>query len=119
MINIACKITCIRSLRFKLHDESIELLTSVRYVPDLKRNLIYGEFDKKGYVFREEQGILKVIKGSKEVLRGRKKQGMFTLEAEVISGSADFASIKPVSKITLWHMRLVNVSERGLVELGK
>ena len=50
--NKACKIAGIGSVRFKLHDESIRLLTEVRYVPDLKRNLIsLGEFDKKGYVF--------------------------------------------------------------------
>lgn len=44
----ACKIVSVGSVRFKLHDESIRLLTEVRYVPDLKRNLIsLGEFDKK------------------------------------------------------------------------
>lgn len=40
-------------MRFKLHDESIKLLTGVRYVPDLKKKFIsLGEFDNKGYVFR-------------------------------------------------------------------
>ena len=46
--NKACKIAGVGSVRFKLHDESIRLLTEVRYVPDLKRNLIsLGELDKK------------------------------------------------------------------------
>ncbi|MCI30219.1 hypothetical protein A2U01_0051428, partial [Trifolium medium] len=82
--NKACKITGVGSVRFKLHDESIRLLTEVRYVPDLKRNLIFhGEFDKKGYVFKREKSILRVMQGSKEVLRGMKKQGLYTLEAEV------------------------------------
>lgn len=68
---------------FKLHDESIKLLTGVN-LPDLKRNFIFlGEFDKKGYVFKGEQGILKVMKGSKEVLGGMKKQDLYTLEDEV------------------------------------
>ena len=50
--NKAYKIIGIEYVRFKLHDESIKLLTGVRYVPDLKRNLIsFGEFDKKIYVF--------------------------------------------------------------------
>ena len=45
----ACKITGVGYVRFKLHDESIKLLTEVSYVPDLKRNFIsLGEFDKKG-----------------------------------------------------------------------
>ena len=47
-INKACKIVSVGFVRFKLHDESIKLLTEVRYVLDLKRNLIsLGEFDKK------------------------------------------------------------------------
>ena len=118
--NKACKIAGVRSVRFKLHDESIRLLTEVRYVPDLKRNLIsLGEFDKKGYVFQGEKSILRVMKGSKEVLRGVKKQGLYTLVAEVVSGSTNVASTKPLSKTEIWHMRLGHVSERGLVELGK
>lgn len=59
------------------------------------------------------------MKGPKEVLRGVKKQDLYTLEVKVVSGSADVASIKPLSKTKFWHMRLGNVSERGLVELGK
>lgn len=72
--NRACKTAGIGYVIFKLYDESIRILIDARYVPNLKINLIYlGEFDKKGYVFRREQGILRVIKGSKEVLRDVKK----------------------------------------------
>ena len=78
--NKACKITGVGSVRFKLHDETIRLLIEVRYVPDLKRNLIsLGEFDKNGYVFQGEISIPRVMKGSKEVLRGVNKQGLYTL----------------------------------------
>lgn len=45
--NKVCKIVGIGSVRLKLHDESIRLLTDVRYVLDLKRNQSLGEFDKK------------------------------------------------------------------------
>lgn len=38
--NKACKIAGTGYVRFKLHDESIRLLAEIRYVPDLKRNLI-------------------------------------------------------------------------------
>ena len=118
--NKSCKIAGIGSVRFKLHDESIRLLTEIRYVPDLKRNLIsLGEVDRKGYVFQGEKSILRVMKGSKEVLRGVKKQGLYTIEAEDVSGSTNVASMKLMSKTGLWHMRLGHVSERGLVELGK
>lgn len=95
-------------------------MTYVRYVSELKRLLIsLGEFDKKEYIFKREQSILRVMKGSMEVLRGIKKQGMYTLEAEVVSGLEDVASIKPVSKTELCYKRLGHVSERGLVEFSK
>lgn len=82
--------------------------------------MIYlGEFNKKVYVFIGEQDILRVIKELKEVLRGGKKKGLYTLEAEVVSSYVYFASTKPVSKKKLWHMILVHVNERGLVELVK
>ncbi|XP_050902779.1 uncharacterized protein LOC127115231 [Lathyrus oleraceus] len=105
--NKVCKIAGVGSMRFKLHDESIRLLAEVRYAPDLKRNLIsLGEFDKKRYVLQGDKSILKVMKGSKEVLRGVKKQGLYTLEAEFVCGCADVASMKPLSKKEIWHMRL-------------
>src|SRR3954462_15817515 len=111
--NKACRIASVGSVRFKLHDESIRLLTEVRYVPELKRNLLsLGEF-------QGDKSILRAMKGLKEVLRGVKKQGLYTLEAEVVSGSTNVASTKPLSKTEIWHMRLGHVSERGLVELGK
>lgn len=46
--NKICKIIRIRSVKFKFHDESIKLLSGIRYVHDLKRDIIFfGEFDKK------------------------------------------------------------------------
>lgn len=52
-------------------------------------------------------------------MRGGNKQGLYSLDDAVVSGSVDFASMKPMSKTELWHMRLGHVSEKGLVELGK
>src|ERR1044072_8002533 len=88
--NKACKIADVGFVRFKLHDDSIRLLTEVRYVPDLKRNLIsLSECEKNEYVFRGEKSILRVMKGSKKVLRGVKKQDLYALEDEVVSGSTN------------------------------
>ena len=89
-------------------------------VPDLKRNLIsLGELDKKGYVFRGEKGLLKVINGSMVIMRGIKKNGLYSLEAEVVIGSMANITARTLSKTELWHMRLGHVSERGLIELEK
>lgn len=61
--NKSSKIAGIGSIRFKLHDGNERLLTEVRYVPNLKRNLIsLGELDKIGYMFKGENLELLVVK---------------------------------------------------------
>ena len=47
--NVVCKIVGIRNVNLKLHDGTIRELREVRYVPELKRNLIYlGMLDQMG-----------------------------------------------------------------------
>lgn len=86
--NKPCKIEGIGSIRFKFHDGAERILTEVRYVPELKRNLIsLGEFDKRGYVFKGEKGILNVIKDSMVVMRGIMENGLYSVDGEVVIGS--------------------------------
>jgi len=55
----------IGDIKIKMHDGTIKTLTSVRYVPDLKKNLIsLSELDKNGYFNRGDGGVLKVTRGS-------------------------------------------------------
>jgi len=52
-------------VRFKLHDGAKRVIKNVRLVLDLKRNLIsLSEFNKHGYVFKGENEVMKVLKGS-------------------------------------------------------
>ena len=116
--NKPCKIAGIRSIRFRLYDGVERLLIEVRYAPNLKRILIsLGELDKKGYVFKGEQGLLKAVKGSMVVMKGIKKNGLYSLEGDIVIGSTTSISEKLVSKTELWHMRLGHVSEKGLIKL--
>ena len=118
--NKPCNIARIGTIQFKFHDGVERILQEVRYVPKLERNLIsLGELDKKGYTFKGENGILKVIKGSMVVIRGCKKNGLYSVEGSVVTSSVASVSNKVQSKSELWHKRLGHVSERGLIELGK
>jgi len=51
--NHECNIKGIGDIKIKMHDGIIRTLISVRYVPELKRNLIsLGELDKNGDSYR-------------------------------------------------------------------
>ncbi|KAF3665063.1 Beta-glucosidase 13 [Capsicum annuum] len=61
--NTPCKITGIRKIRIKMFDGVVRTLGDVRYVPDLKRNLIsLSTLDSNSYRCIGEGGVLKVTK---------------------------------------------------------
>jgi len=90
-------------VRFKLHDGHERVIKNVRLVSDLKRNLIsLSEFDKQGYVFKGENGVLKVLKGSMIFMKGMQKNGLYSLIGALVMGSAATVSVIRLSKTELW-----------------
>ncbi|GFZ11293.1 heat shock protein 18.2 [Actinidia rufa] len=68
---------------------SFVTLTEVRHVPNLRKNLIsIGMLDAKGCSFDASRGILRVSKGNKEMLWGKKTRGLYRLEGNVQIGGA-------------------------------
>lgn len=117
--NKSCKILGIGSVRIKMFDGMERLLQGVRFVPELKRNLIsLGTFDQNGFVFKAEGGILKHLKGALVVMKGRRNNGLYSLIGCTIIGSVAFTSTQHMDKAQLWHRRLGHVSEKGLIELS-
>ena len=58
----ACKTMGIGTIQLKNHDGSIQVLTDVRYVPNLKKNLIsLGVLESKGITITLRDGFLKVV----------------------------------------------------------
>jgi hypothetical protein len=61
---IPCKIVGVGSIRIRMFDGIVRELTDVRYVPELKLNLIsLGVLDSGGYKYTGQGGALKVSKG--------------------------------------------------------
>ncbi|KZV56298.1 hypothetical protein F511_00295 [Dorcoceras hygrometricum] len=117
--NRECKVMGIGSVLLKMHDGCVRTITEVRYVPDLRRNLLsIGMLDSKGFNVKIEGGTMKVIKGSLTVMRGSQDNGLYILEASTVTGSSN-AAVGGANKARLWHLRLGHVSEKGLVELSK
>lgn len=84
-----CGVMGIGDIKLKLHDGTCRTLTSVRHVPDLKRNLIsLGELDKNGYSYKEDGGVLKVSRGSLVCMKANLQNGIYILQASTLSREA-------------------------------
>ncbi|KAH9781363.1 Integrase catalytic domain-containing protein [Citrus sinensis] len=116
--NLACKVAGIGSVRIKMYDGSVKGLEQVRYVPELKRNLIsLGMIDKLGCCIKAENGELQILKDGAIIMKGCRRNGLY-----VLKGSVELPGIIAnvnSDKTRLWHMRLAHMSEKGLKELSK
>ena len=118
--NKACKIAGIGSVLIKMHDGSERVISDVRYVPNLKRNLLsIGALTLKGCSIKIDSS-LRVLKGQTVVMKGNLRNGIYYLEGKTISGNAaTVIKSDNIDQTKLWHMRLGHVSERGLYELER
>lgn len=67
--NNACKVQGVGSISLRMNNEKVVKLTKVRYIPDLKRNLIsLGTLDESGCCYKAKNGCLNVYKGNSIVL---------------------------------------------------
>ncbi|KAG8481358.1 hypothetical protein CXB51_026131 [Gossypium anomalum] len=90
--NASCKITGVGTIKVKMFDGIVRILSDVRHVPELKRNLIsLSTLDSKGYRYTAEMS-----------------------DAAVASSSL---SDDDITK--LWHMCLGHMSENGMAKLSK
>ncbi|GFZ18909.1 hypothetical protein Acr_27g0006480 [Actinidia rufa] len=76
--NTASRVVGRWSVRFCMANGRSVTLTEVRHVPNLRKNLIsIGMLDAKGCRFDASGGILRVSKGNKEMLWGKKTRGLY------------------------------------------
>ena len=118
--NKPCKVLGVGSVRIKMFSGMEKVLKGVRYIPELKRNLIsLGMIDDLGYTIKVERGDLKILKGSLIVMKGVKKNGIYSLLGNTVVGSLSTVTDSKINETMLWHRRLGHVSQRGLYELVK
>ena len=92
-------------------------LHHVRYVPELKRNLIsLGMVDQSGCTIKAENEEIHVTDKGEIVMKGVMKNGLYILVGS--SPEHGISSSVTRDKTKLWHMRLAHISERGLRELS-
>ncbi|GJS07465.1 retrovirus-related pol polyprotein from transposon TNT 1-94 [Tanacetum coccineum] len=117
--NRACAIIGIGKVRVQIKDGSSFVLENVRYIPELKRNLIsLGTLDREGYAVKLQNGRVKVIKVSLMVLSGTMKVNyVYSLDGWAKLGKASVGIQEKESLAQVWHKRLDHISEAGLREL--
>ncbi|WVZ25126.1 hypothetical protein V8G54_003670 [Vigna mungo] len=117
--NKACRVQGVGSVRLKMFDNREMVLQAVRYVPELKRNLIsISSFDLGGYTTKVEDGVMKVCSGDSVVAKGRRRNDLYILEGSTVIGHVSVAS-GTENTARLWHLRMGHISEKGLEELEK
>ena len=113
-----CKMTGIGSVQIKMFDGIIRKLNDVRYVPNLKKNLIsLGVLDASGYRIILEGGNLKVARGALVAIKGTRRGSIYYLNGTIIIGHVAVASSKEQDILKLWHMRLGHAGEKALQTL--
>ena len=92
--NKACKIQGMGIIRLKMFDDSDFLLKNVRYIPELKRNLIsVSMFDGLGYCSRIEPGMMRISHGALLIAKGSEIKGLYILEGSTVIAHASVASV--------------------------
>ncbi|KAL2464876.1 Retrovirus-related Pol polyprotein from transposon TNT 1-94 [Abeliophyllum distichum] len=98
-----------------MHNGIVKTIHNVRYVNNLKRNIIaLGVLEDEGYWYKSEGSVLKIVKGAMAVMKGLKKNGLYYLQGEALMangkshrlsfGKGPHNSLKPLAYIhdDLW-----------------
>ncbi|GKC84349.1 zinc finger, CCHC-type containing protein [Tanacetum coccineum] len=119
--NRECKIRGIGKVRVQLRDGLSFVLHNVRYIPELKINLIsLGTLKKEGFTIKLQSGKVKVINGSGVVLSGTQRDNcVYSLDGYAVTGELNTSVEEKDSLAQVLHKRLGHISEAGLQVLEK
>ncbi|KAK2987526.1 hypothetical protein RJ640_030195 [Escallonia rubra] len=84
-----CKVMGIGTIKIKIFDGIVRTLGDVRYIPDLKKNLIsLGTLDSIDWSISIKGGVMKVSKGAVVIMKGQKTENLYKLIGNTIIGGA-------------------------------
>ena len=110
------KIIGIGTVKIRIHDGTIRTLSDVRYVPDLRKNLIsLSILDLKGCRINIESSDIKVSRGALVLLKGKRTGSLYILEGSTVTGEIGRPSSVTESKSThLKRRQLGHRREKGM-----
>ena len=92
----------------------------MRYIPQLKRNLIsVGDLKTLGLVISIRDGVLKMTKGSMVIMKGVRRNNLYYLKGSTVADKVATSIDSDDDSIRLWHMRLRHTSKKSLQALSK
>jgi len=107
-----CHIKGTDTVLVKMFDGMVQELKDVRYVPQLKRNLIsVGALKALDLEVSIRDGVLKMIKGSMVVLKGARRNILYYLKGSTVIGQMTTSTNSDNDCTKLWHMRLGHTGE--------
>ena len=110
--NMSCSVVGIGIVVINTFDEMTRTLKEVKHIPDLKRNLLsLGTLDKSSYNFKVENGKLTISKGAMVIMKGQKRNGLYSLEGHTLKGLVGSMLRIETDKTILWHRRLGHLSD--------
>lgn len=96
-------------------DNCSRILNNIKYVPDLKRNLIsMGALDGCGCTIKIGKEVIKVIRGAMTIMKGSMRNGLHVLVGLTTTYNATKIGDNLIRSTELWNLRLRYVSNRGL-----
>nr|GEY43727.1 retrovirus-related Pol polyprotein from transposon TNT 1-94 [Tanacetum cinerariifolium] len=105
-------------VRLQNEDKTTMTLKGVRYLPKLKKNLIFvGTLESKGFEVRAKDGVMKFISGVLVVMKGiRKINNTYHYKGIIVVGTiaAVTDGDRNSKTVKLWHMRLGHAGEKSL-----
>ncbi|KAH9761191.1 hypothetical protein KPL70_000407 [Citrus sinensis] len=111
--NQHCRTMGIGTIRLKMFDGMVRELKEVRFVPEIKKNLIFvGALEAKGCKVTIEDGTMKFTHGVMVILQEVRRHNLYYLKG----GTTDEANIVEAHSDTtkLWHVRLGHAGEKSL-----
>jgi len=98
-----------------MFDGVISNLIDVRYVPQMKKNIIsVRAMEQKGLKVTLDNGILKVTKGAIVVMKGIRDRNSYYLKGSTTTSSLIASVISNKDATQLWHMRLGHTGEKSM-----
>ena len=87
--NNTCRTEGIGTIQLRLHDGTVKNVKEVRFIPDMKTNLIsLGALEASRYTITLKDGGLKVSLENLVVMKGIRRKNLYFLHGSTVTGRA-------------------------------